>query len=182
MRNKFYFFTPLMHKNEYEFIEKFLNDDDIILEYGSGAGSIYFSGLVKKYIAIEHDIVWYNTVKTSIDNFKIDNLFLYYVPGKKVTDQKLYRHIAFEDYIKFPQTEKLEFTKVLIDGRARKYCAEFISNIISDNVIVFIHDFNRNNVEGYVDENYVDDILKYYDIIEFEKSGEGIVALKRKNN
>jgi len=180
--NKFEFFTPLMHKNEYKFIEKFLTPDDILLEYGSGSGSIYFSGLVKKAIAIEHDIDWYNTIKTSIDTFNVTNLDLYHVPGKHVDDQKLYRHIAFEDYIKFPKTHNLEFTKVLVDGRARKHCAAFISEIIDENVIVFIHDFNHNDVEGYVDEDYFTDILKHFDIVDFEHSGQGIIALKKKVN
>ena len=179
MKNKFDFFTPLMHKQEYELIEKYLSPDDIVLEYGSGAGSIYFSGIVKKYIAIEHREDWYNIVKTSSDNFNITNLELYHVPGIEVSDQKLYRHIAFEEYIKFPKTKNFKFTKVLIDGRARKHCAEFILDLIDENVIVFIHDFNYNNVEGYEDENYFDSILKNYDIIEMVTTGQGIVALRK---
>ena len=158
--NKFEFFTPLMHKNEYNFIEKYLTKDDIFLEYGSGSGSIYFSDLVKRYISIEHDVDFYNQVKISIDNFGITNLDLYHIPGTSVTDQKKYRHIAFENYIKFPQSLNLNYTKVLIDGRARKHCAMFISEIISDDAIVFIHDFKFKNVEGYNDENYISDILK----------------------
>lgn len=180
--NKFEFFTPLMHKNEYKFLEKFLTPNDILLEYGSGSGSIYFSGLVKKAISIEHDIEWYDTIKKSIDNFNITNLDLYYVPGKHVENQKLFRHIAFEDYIKFPKTQNLEFTKVLIDGRARKHCAEFISEIIDESIIVFIHDFNFNNVEGYIDEDYFSDILKHFDVVDFESTGRGIIALRKKSN
>jgi precorrin-6B methylase 2 len=178
--NKFEFFTPLMHKHEYEFIKKYLNKDDILLEYGSGSGTIYFSGIVNKVIAIEHDTFWFDKVKSVIDNYSINNIELYQVNGRSVENQKLHRHIAFKDYIKFPKDRGVKFNKVLIDGRARKHCAEFIAENYDENVIVFIHDFNFNNVEGYDDEDYFSDILKKYDIIEFERSGQGIVALKKK--
>ena len=179
MGNRFEFFTPLMHKHEYKFIEKYLNRDDVLLEYGSGSGTIYFSGLVDKVISIEHDYHYFNLIKRVIDKYEIDNIDLYHVSGIPVKDQKLERSIAFSDYIKF--AENFKFTKVLIDGRARKYCAEFISKIIDKDVIVFIHDFNYNNVEGYADDDYWSDILKNYDIFDIETNGQGIVALKKKS-
>ena len=179
--NKLEFFTPLMHKEEYKFLESFLTKDDILLEYGSGAGTIYFSGLVSKVYAIEHDIDWYNVVKTVIDNYDIKNIDLHYIKGIEVENQKTQRHIAFEEYIKSPKERNFEFTKVLVDGRARKYCAQFIAeNYDNEDLIVFVHDFNFNNVEGYEDETYFDDILKHYDIIDRVTTGQGIVALKRK--
>ena len=63
MKNKFDSFTPLRFKEEYKFIEKYLNKDDILLEWGSGNGTIYFSGLVKKLISIEHDVDYYNLIQ-----------------------------------------------------------------------------------------------------------------------
>lgn len=176
--NKFDFFTPLMHKCEYEFIQKYINSEDIFLEYGSGSSTLYFSGLVKKLISIEHDIDYYRKIQTTIETFNADNIELYHIPSKKVNDPIEQRYESLENYIKFPRDFK--FTKVLIDGRARKHCAQFLSEFIDENVIVFIHDFNHNTVEGYVDDNYFSDILKNYDIVDFERQGQGIVALKVK--
>ena len=65
----------------------------------------------------------------------------------------------------------MKFNKVLIDGRARKYCAKSIYDYIDENVIVFIHDFNRPDYQK---------TLKYYDIIEQLTEGQGIAALKKK--
>ena len=179
-KNKYEFFTPLMHKEEYKFIEKYLNNDDILLEWGAGSSTIYFSGIVKQIISIEHDIDYYQQFKKNIDAFNIQNVSLNYVKGVEVSDNKKFRHIAFKDYIEFPKTNNLKFTKVLIDGRARKHCAKFVYDLIDENMIVFIHDFNFNNVEGYIDEEYFDDILSKYDIIDRVTTGQGIVALKKK--
>ena len=171
-----------MHEFEYKFIEKYLNKNDIMLEWGSGNGTIYFSNLVKKIISLEHDRDYYDIIKKTIDVFKITNIELYHIPGIKVQDQKSQRHIAFEDYIKFPIANKLEFDKVLIDGRARKHCAISIAEYINCDTLVFIHDFNKNNVEGYEDETYFDDILKKYYVFDQITKGQGIVALKKKKN
>jgi len=180
MRSELKLFTPLMHEFEYKFIEKYLDHNDTLLEWGSGNGTIYFSALVNKLISIEHDKDYYRIIKNTIDAYDIKNIDLFYVPGIKVKDQKKDRHVAFADYIKFPVVNDIKFNKVLIDGRARKHCAIFISEYIDENTLVFIHDFNYNNVEGYVDETYFDDILKYYDIFDVVESGQGIVALKKK--
>jgi len=176
-KNKFYFFTPLMHKDEYELIEKYLEPDDILLEWGSGSSTIYFSELVKKVISIEHDEDYYNIYKKNIEAFDVNNVDIHYVPK---TSNNGTRYEQFKDYIEFPIKKKFEFTKVLIDGRGRKNCAEILKNYIDENVIVFIHDFNYNNVEGYDDPDYFDDILKNYNILERVLTGQGIVALVKK--
>ena len=169
-----------MHEIEYKFVERFLDDNDVLLEWGSGNGTIYFSTLVKKLISLEHDIDYYSQVKKTIDVFDIKNIDLYHISGTKVENQKLQRHIAFYDYIHFPIVNNMKFNKVLIDGRARKHCAITIYDYIDEETIVFIHDFNFNNVEGYEDESYFDDILEKYYILDRVTKGRGIVALKKK--
>lgn len=178
--NKFESFRPLMHEWEYKFVEKYLNKDDILFEWGCGNGTLYFSGLVNKLISIEHDYDWYQVIKQTIDAYHADNIEFHYVKSQHVDDQKKYRHIAFKDYIEFPIKNNIKFTKVLVDGRARKHCAISIYDYIDEDVIVFVHDFNFQTSEGYVDEEYQTDILKYYDIYDIETRGQGIVALKKK--
>jgi predicted O-methyltransferase YrrM len=175
-KNKFEFFTPLMHKTEYQFIEKYINETDIFLEWGSGNSTIYFSGLVKKLISIEHDVDYYNQINNTIKSFDIKNIDLYHIPAIDGENRKE----QLVNYINFPIKKKLKFTKVLIDGRGRKYCAEILKDYIDENVIVFIHDFNTSNVEGYEDEAYFQEILSNYDIIERIYENKGIVALKKK--
>lgn len=165
-----------MHKDEYEFLEKYLSPNDILLEWGSGNGTLYFSGLVKKVITIEHDKRYLDQIISAIKIFDIKNIEPVYIPENKNFSN---RYERFKNYVDYPIENKLKFTKVLIDGRARKYCAEKISEYIKDQ-IVFIHDFNFNNVEGYDDDSYFSDILKNYDILDRVVKNRGIVSLTKK--
>lgn len=170
--NKFESFIPLMNEHEYKFIEKYLNGDDVLLEWGSGNSTLYFSGIVKKVITIEHDIDWINTIKSVIDGYNIDNIEMHYIPAHSPTPDPC-RYEQFKDYIEYVKKNQFKFTKVLIDGRARKYCAKSIWDYIDEDTIVFIHDFNRPDYQK---------TLKYYDLIEVNYEGQGIAALKRKKD
>lgn len=178
--SKFSSFRPLMHEHEYKFIEKYLKREDVFLEYGAGNSTLYFSDFVKMLFSLEHDIDYYNQIQKCIDAYDASNVKLYYVQPT-VKDKNAKRYDQLKDYIEFPVKQKLKFNKILIDGRARKECALFIHDHISKDDVVFIHDFHRNDIEGYIDENYHAEILAKYDIIEFEKRGEGIVSLKKKS-
>ena len=169
--NKFESFRPLMNEHEYKFIEKYLSKDDVLLEYGSGNSTLYFSGIVNKVISIEHDIDWINSLNKVIDAYDIKNIELYHVPAH-TPDPKPCRYAQFKDYIHYAEKNNFKFNKALIDGRARKYCAKYFYNIIDENTIVFIHDFNRSDYQMS---------LKYYDIVEITTEGQGIVALKKKS-
>jgi hypothetical protein len=169
--NKFESFRPLMHEHEYKFIEKYLTKDDVLLEWGSGNSTLYFSGLVKKVITIEHDVDWVNTLSEVIKAYNVDNIEIHQISTHSPEPIPC-RYEQFKDYIEYVKKNEFKFTKVLIDGRARKYCAKSIHDYVSENVIVFIHDFNRPDYQM---------TLKYYDLIDVNYNGQGIAALKRKN-
>lgn len=169
--NKFESYRPLMNDWEYKFIEKFLSKDDILLEWGSGNSTLYWSGIVSNVISIEHDIDWIHDLNKVINLYNIDNIELHYVPAHSPRPVPC-RYEQFKDYINYPKEKKLKFSKILIDGRARKYCAKSIWEYIDETAIVFIHDFNRPDYQM---------TLKYYDIIDVEWKGQGIVALRKKN-
>ena len=179
--SRFSSFRPLMHEHEYKFIERYLKREDVLLEYGAGNSTLYFSDFVKKLISLEHDVDYYNQIKKCIDGYGADNVELYHVEPT-IKDTKVKRYDQLKDYIEFPVKKEFKFNKILIDGRARKECALFLSDHISNDDVVFIHDFNSNNIEGYIDDNYHNEILAKYDIIEFEQRGQGIVALKKKEH
>jgi len=170
MKNRLEFFRPLMWEHEYRFIEKYLKKEDILLEWGSGSSTLYWSSLVKKILSVEHDVDWINQLKQIFPLYDVNNVKMYHIPSH-TPDPIPCRYEQFKDYIEFPKKQKFKFTKVLIDGRARKYCAKSIYDMIDDDVIIFIHDFNRPDYQK---------TLKYYDIIEQLTKGQGIAALKKK--
>jgi hypothetical protein len=159
-----------MHQYEYEFISKYLNKDDIFLEWGSGNSTIYFSERVKHLISIEHDIDYYRIIKNITTLHEIKNIDIYHIAAHSPTPNPC-RYEQFKDYIEFVKRNNFKFSKVLIDGRARKYCAKSILDMIDENCIVMIHDFNRPDYQK---------TLKYYNIIEQLTDGQGIVALRKK--
>ena len=54
----------MMTKDEIQFFKSYLDDSKVVLEYGCGGSTLYYSQLVKKYISIENETGWYK----SIDN------------------------------------------------------------------------------------------------------------------
>jgi hypothetical protein len=66
------------------------------------------------------------------------------------------------------------FNKVFIDGRGRGFCALKVLNYINEDSLVFIHDFWTRECRGYFE------VFKYYDIIDYTTSKEGLIILKKK--
>ncbi len=46
-----------------EWLDKNLNKEMIVFEYGAGGSTLYYAKKVKKVISVEHDFSWYKTVK-----------------------------------------------------------------------------------------------------------------------
>ena len=54
-----------MDSSEKAIIEKYLNPNVIMMEWGSGGSTIEFSKQVKEYYSVEHNLEWYNEVKAA---------------------------------------------------------------------------------------------------------------------
>lgn len=158
---------PYMKKNEWNFLSSHLDENHIMLEYGSGNSTLHLAKKVKKLMSIEHDYTWYNHVLELTKEF--DNIELILIePNKPRTLPTKYEE--FQDYINYIENVSLSFDRVLIDGRARQWCAEKILNRLNDNHIVFLHDFSE-------ERPHYKSVLKYYDIID---SCESLVAMVKK--
>ena len=125
--NKYASFLPLMFLDECDFIDNFLTEDDILLEWGSGNSTIHWSGLVKNVITIEHDKHYHDMVEKTISGYGILNIEQIYVQSNHLFKTE---YEQYKEYIEYPKNNNLKFTKVLIDGRARNFCAKSILNMI----------------------------------------------------
>ena len=106
-----------MHADELAVIEKYLNPEVTMMEWGSGGSTIEFSKKVKKYYSVEHNWEWYNEVKNAIPS----NVSLYYKQNKELPDnysQAEYQH--YGEYLDVVYEIGEMFDVVLIDGRARR--------------------------------------------------------------
>lgn len=176
---------PWMSQEEINLILKYLNKNQIMLEYGCGGSTLYFSKFVKKYYAIEHNKEWFNTIKEKIKEKKIDNINI--VLKEILIDSRYLKkadnwnilsnsdnYKNFKEYIEAPSDLKTKFDVVLIDGRSRPECAKFIydNNMLNDNGVVIVHDFwNRN---------YYHVVFSKYKEIDSVKNGQSLVILNKK--
>lgn len=106
-----------------KFIDKRLNKDMIVFEYGSGNSTIWFAERVKEIISVEHDLAWFENVKMRMP----ENAYVVY--------HQLEYHGKYAEEI---GNHNKKFDLIIIDGRDRNYCAELAIKHLSDNgVVVF---------------------------------------------
>lgn len=138
---------PYMTNNEIEFIKSFFSDEFDVLEWGSGGSTIYFSKFCRRYFSIEHDKAWYD----KIDKIKPENVQYFYVKNNLPRSRPTKKE-EFMDYINF--VDKIGMSRydlVLIDGRARVFCAEKALDYVDDESLVFIHDWERKQYHSVLD-------------------------------
>jgi len=164
MQNK-----PLMQDNEIELIEKYLNKDVNMLEYGSGNSTLYYSERVRKLTSLEYNRRWFNKVDEQVK--KLPHVKLVFIPCKKV---KPATYKEYKEYIDWPKSQKEIWDVVLIDGRARQWCAKSILDNITKDSVVFVHDWGP--LDNPKRERY-NRILDWYEVVE---EAHSLVALRKK--
>lgn len=132
------------------FIESRLSDYMEIFEFGSGNSTLYYAKRVKRVVTEEHDLIWYEKMKSIIP----DNVELF---CKKLD--------YGGEYSTFIQSLGKKFHMIIIDGRDRVNCIKnSIECLVEDGVIVLddserqeykegvdfliIHGFKRIDLEG----------------------------------
>ena len=163
-----------MHQKEKEVIEKYLNPETIMMEWGSGGSTVEFSKKVKEYYSVEHNMEWYIKVKNSIS----PNVHLYYKEVGERPDDSVYNQSTYEHYSSYLDSVyeigKM-FDVVLIDGRARRLCALKIIPYLKPNAIVIIHDWCLRPCYHCV--------LDYYDLVDkVDDTAQTIASFRLKSN
>jgi predicted O-methyltransferase YrrM len=162
---------PWMNQKEVELIEKYLNKDKIMLEWGSGGSTLYFSKRVKILYSIEHDKTYYNKIKKMIP----ENVKYFHIEPNKTVPATESDFESYKDYIEIVQTFDQKFDAVLIDGRSRVECAKYVLNFLKKDGVVFVHDFWKKKRTRYRP------ILEYYNEIESVKDTlQTLIILKKK--
>jgi hypothetical protein len=119
----------------------------IMLEWGAGNSSLFFSGLVKKIYSIEHDEEWFKNVK----ELGISNHDLRLVP---VTQ-----------YAANPRDLNMKFDIILIDGIEREGCADVAIELLHPDGFIIL-----DNSERHPD---IAEKLRSHDLIQIDFHGFG---------
>jgi hypothetical protein len=177
---------PWMDEKEIALIRKYLQPGHIMLEWGSGGSTFYFSQFVQKYYSIESDQKWGKIIRRRV---LWSEFWVKVLRGRK--EPKIIYHpvkmpvrprtipTRYEDYRDF--IERVDhlgvkrFDVVLIDGRGRDHCAKKILDYIDEKSVVFIHDYFMPGRE------YYSEVLQWYDILEaVTDTPQTLVALRKK--
>ena len=184
-------------------MKKYIDRDTVMLEYGSGGSTLFFSKFVKELYSLEHYDRFYQVIKSSTD--KLDNVHYYLVEpnqgkGKDVpsatdsdisdekydelkekypyhTEHNIRRYWQYRDFVDYVDELGVDkFDVVLVDGRARGFCATKVLDYIDESGVVFIDDFytRLNEYFGPTDKENFFEVFE-----EVERLGRMAVLKKR---
>lgn len=164
--------TPWMSHLEINLIEKYLEIDKVMLEWGSGGSTVTFSQKVKEYYSIEHVKDWYEKVDKFLEEKDYKSKVFNYLIEPDLPRTIPTKYDEFKTYIEFVGTLNKKFDIVLIDGRARVDCAKYVIPYLNENAVVFVHD--------YFPRSHYYEITNLYVRIDAVTSGQSIAAFKLK--
>ncbi len=126
--------SPWMTFAAIEYLDKFLDENKTVYEYGCGGSSLFFARRSKKVISVEHDPIWAKTVEEEMKKAGYENWEHRVVEPTRFSGKcgsgylskaKAAEDMSFEGYAKaidaYPDRS---FDVVVIDGRARVGCAK----------------------------------------------------------
>ena len=116
------------------------------LEWGSGGSTIEASHVVDHLVSIEHDLDWFTKTAASLGYaswIHPDRYDLYLVAPDLPRSFPYVKKEEFTSYINKVHELSYSYDTVLIDGRARIWCAEEVIPHLNKDAIVMVHDWDR---------------------------------------
>ena len=133
-----------------------------VLEWGSGGSTrelLATCPFIERYVSIEHDETWSDMVRNKVTDARLE---LHHVPaerpvpdGSEVPEKERKKFIAawyqecerdaswFTSYIDRPRSVGGTFDFVLVDGRARVFCALVGFELLRPGGVLVMHDAQR---------------------------------------
>lgn len=111
-----------------DFIEKRLDSNLTVFEYGSGNSTLYYSKFVKSVTSVEHEKDWALKIKNTMPS----NVTLQIVD---VETNGLYSRFAYDS--------KIKYDIIIVDGRDRVNCLRHGFQAITDRGVIVLDDSER---------------------------------------
>jgi hypothetical protein len=129
---------PWLTFSSINFIEKIIEPQMTVFEYGSGGSTLFWASRVKKVISVEHDKEWYEKMKAELSTRKIENVDYLLLqeecdteydkkdfrnPHHYISADPKYSGSSFKRYARSIDNYNAQgFDIIVIDGRARPSC------------------------------------------------------------
>ena len=119
-----------------KFIEKRLNKDFEVFEYGCGNSSLWYAERVKSIISVEHDKDWYELIRKKLpENSKV-----------------IYKELEYgAAYSKAVFDEDKKYHIIIVDGRDRINCAKNAVDALTDTGIIVFDNTDRVQYQEGID-------------------------------
>ena len=133
-------------------LNKLIKKNNRVLEYGSGASTLWFAKRCKKLTSIEHDKIFYQEVKKIIKKKKIKGNYSFIEPEKLRDSYKSHKikDVSFKKYVLKGNSIKKKFDIIFIDGRCRVKCLKNSLNLIKKNGIIVFDNSNRKEYKNAI--------------------------------
>lgn len=148
---------PWLTRQAIAILEARVKWDDVVLEYGSGASTIWFAKRVSTVHTIEHDPAWGTMVMNAMAAEGVENAFLW--AASMAED--------FKDYVEQGRriAEIDRPSIVLVDGRRRVRCVKAVVPFVPLGGCIILDNAERPNYKE------VHDLLKDWDV---ERTDNGL--------
>ncbi|MBN1755106.1 hypothetical protein JW877_02730 [bacterium] len=150
---------PWMPFSVIDWLQKYLNKEMKVLEWGSGGSTIFLLKRTAELVSVEHHLEWYNAVSKRLRNCDSSHLeYLLIEPRRRdaskapeslphyISRDPRYGEFCFDDYCRAVlQYADNYFDLILIDGRARTSCMYHALNKVKPGGYLVLDDSDRES-------------------------------------
>lgn len=122
-----------------EFLEGYLKPTDLMLEFGSGRSTLWFSKHVRHITSVEHNPAWFSKIKDRISELSINNIdyFLHPKQGESIPASETNYVNATREFV------QSSLDVVLVDGTYRAQCVLKSLPLLKPGGLLIIDNVNR---------------------------------------
>lgn len=133
-------FLPWMTYPAIEFLQKTINKNHRIFEFGCGASTIFFAKNAKEVVGVETDKKWFEITKNNLSEKNLNAEMHLMEDG-----------IDNENYENFPNNFSEKFDFIIIDSIKRFPCAKNSLDFLRDGGSIILDDSQRENYKKIFD-------------------------------
>ena len=142
--------VPMMPFRAIAWLRGYLRPNMRVFEYGSGGSTVFFAGLAKEVVSIEHDPEWYERTRARLRSLTLENCTYILEPAQPGTNPHFSssnegaQGLNFEGYVKtIARYPDRHFDLVSVDGRARVACVLAAIPKVRDGGFLLLDDADR---------------------------------------
>jgi hypothetical protein len=137
---------PWISYDAISFIDKYLNNNSVLLEYGSGMSTFWYAQHAGTVYSVEDNLEWFENVNSILK--------------KAILDYKvIYEYKQGADYSGFMNAGSVRFDMIMIDGSDRAACAANAINLVKNGGVIYLDNSDKHSSPSGGDTRIAENIL-----------------------